>query len=413
MSFLFWAIYYPLLILLRIILFPVPFIRARFLFEKKNLQEAGAWSFKEKQIKADLCFEFSSEGEYQQVASLIDDALKAHKKIELVFFSPSVEKAVIELFNKYPEQIRYLRFPLVTFGPLHSFSNWVTSNELIMVRYDLFPEFLLWAKKDQNCLKMLWVSFKKERIQDRDVSWIKRQFLKEAKIIFYASEQDQKVGFSLGLQGENYDFRMEQIKRRIDHKENKFKNLLPQYPELKKMWDTYPKEKRLIIGNAWIQDLILLKNLPSDVFVLVVPHKLEAQILTAIFDELKSLGRNPVELTGDQFSESDTVVLNKKGVLCELYADFGRAYVGGGMGVSVHSILEPLVAGSDLISSGPVHHRSTEYDVAQSMGRMTEVKNAEDFNLWLSLTLPQGQGHDKMLDIFDRYLDYRKVVISC
>ncbi len=411
MSLLFWGVYFPILFILRTILYP--FVYSRWTFENKNLSETGARSFAEQKLKADLCFEFSSEGEYQQVASLIDDALVMNKKIELVFFSPSVEKAIVELAKKYPTQIRYLRYPLVTFGPFHSFTSWVTASELVMVRYDLFPEFLLWARKPENTLKMVWVSFKKEKLKNKNISWIKNEFLKASKVVFFASESDKLFGQNLGFKGEAYDFRMEQIRRRILLKDEKFAVQFPQYQKLKAQWENYPRDKRLIMGNAWPADLPLLKDLPADYFVLIVPHKLEPEILKAFHEGLKSINRHPLEILGAEVGTSDSMILNKKGVLCELYADFGRAYVGGGMGVSVHSLLEPLVAGSEYLSSGPVHHRSTEYDVALSLGSMTEVKNAQDFNLWLGLTLPESAGHDKIKPIFERYPLARKAVISC
>jgi 3-deoxy-D-manno-octulosonic-acid transferase len=52
--------------------------------------------------------------------------------------------------------------------------------------------------------------------------------------------------------------------------------------------------------------------------------------------------------------------MNLKGVLCEIYTSFEYAFVGGGHGVSVHSLLEPYLGGS-IVFCGPRVHRSTEY----------------------------------------------------
>ncbi len=73
-SALLWLVYFPILTLLKALLYFVPKVRERMDFEKKNKTEEGCRSFAQDKLKADLCFEFSSEGEFQQVASLIDDA---------------------------------------------------------------------------------------------------------------------------------------------------------------------------------------------------------------------------------------------------------------------------------------------------------------------------------------------------
>ena len=49
------------------------------------------------------------------------------------------------------------------------------------------------------------------------------------------------------------------------------------------------------------------------------------------------------------------------GIFCELYANFGQAYVGGGHLKSIHSVLEPYLGGAQ-IYCGPKTYRSTEFD---------------------------------------------------
>ena len=119
-----WLVYFPILTLLKGLLFFVPKVRSRMEFEKQNKTEEGCRSFKKDGLKADLCFEFSSEGEFQQVASLIDDAILQEKRLELVFFSPSVEKTIVDLHRRHPKLIRYLRYPILGL----SFSSWITSS---------------------------------------------------------------------------------------------------------------------------------------------------------------------------------------------------------------------------------------------------------------------------------------------
>ena len=407
-----WLFYFPVLTILKgFFFFFLPKVRSRMEFEQRNKTEEGCKSFKQDGLKADLCFEFSSEGEFQQVASLIDDAILEEKRLELVFFSPSVEKAIVDLHRRHPKSIRYLRYPILGL----SFSSWVTASTLVLVRYDFFPEFLIWSFKPGRKLKLLWLTFKKERVKGKSVSAYKLAFLLRSDFTVFATENDYIQGQELGMKGTIYDFRIEQIKRRMDKREEKFAKLFPQYTGLKKLINQYPRNKRLILGNAWPEDLFLLKSLPQDILLVVVPHQLHTENLEEFRLNLVGLGRTP-EIISDMTTEDprgSTILLNKKGVLCELYSDFALAYIGGGFGVSVHSILEPLVAGSEHLSCGPVNHRSTEYDLAQTFGSMKEVKTNQEFLDWLSEDISGFKLHDRLRSQIESYPVFQKEVLSC
>lgn len=412
---LFWFLYFPLVSFVSMIFFWHPKLRERVIFEKKNKYEWLAHSFSEVSEKADVCFEFSSEGEYQQVAPIIEDLLTVGKKIELVFFSPSVEKTILKLASEYPEQIRYLRYPLIRLFPFiqrRCFSHWTTSNKLILVRYDLFPEFLLWSTKPSNHLSMVWVTFKKERSLGRKPSLWKRIFLSYSQRIVFAGELDKKIGKEFNLEGDFFDFRVEQIRRRISRKQDKFFSYFPIYDEFKKNLNN--KNQSLILGNAWPSDLFLLSQIPNDIVITIVPHNLSHRVLDEFRVGLKNLGRDFSEINDLTMSvpKSSIYLLNKKGILCELYADFEYSYVGGGFETSIHSVLEPLIAGSKKIACGPAHHRSTEYDMARSVGRISEVNTPEQFLLWLN-EVENIDERDTIETLKKEYLRLREYVIPC
>jgi 3-deoxy-D-manno-octulosonic-acid transferase len=313
---------------------------------------------------------------------LIEDALKAGKRIELVFFSPSVERTILKLAADFPQQIRYLRYPFVRILPFiqrRCFTSWVTAKTLIMVRYDLFPEFLIWGLNSEHSLILIWMTFKKERSQGRGPGLWKKLFLKSAHKIVYAGSPDAQEGAGLDLPGEAFDFRQEQIRRRVEIREEKFRQHFPLYHELKLLLKKV--KTKIILGNAWPSDLFLLRDLSDDAMVVVVPHDLSEANLERFRLGLRDLGREVFELNDQSTSWefASAVLVNKKGILCELYADFTHVYVGGGFERSIHSVLEPFIAGSETIACGPLHHRSTEYDIVRNEGDITEVNTPEQF----------------------------------
>src|SRR5690606_32530949 len=118
--------------------------------------------------------------------------------------------------------------------------------------------FLLWAMKPGNQLKIVWMTFKKERSRGKEPSFWKKLFVKNASSVVYAIPEDEKTGRVLGKSGGVFDFRMEQISHRMKLREEKFKSQFPLYPDFKKHLDSF--DKKIILGNAWPSDLFLLKD---------------------------------------------------------------------------------------------------------------------------------------------------------
>jgi 3-deoxy-D-manno-octulosonic-acid transferase len=282
-----------------------------------------------------------------------------------------------------------------------------------LVRYDLFLDFLVWSFLPKTRLSWVWISFKKERSRGQEVSFIKRLFLKQSSLRVYAAEADREIGSKFKASGLVYDFRIEQIRRRVEMKQEKFAQVWPLYSEMKKRLDAIPRQQRFIFGNSWPSDLFLLQDLPSEVYLVIVPHLISQEIFVSMKEKLEGMGRKVEEVTDESTSWplGKTIILRKKGILCELYQDFGKAYVGGGFETSIHSLLEPLVAGADHLACGPLHHRSTEFDLSRSYGLLTEVKGPEDLTNWLSLALPPEQQHDKMKTLISQYPEFQKEVL--
>jgi 3-deoxy-D-manno-octulosonic-acid transferase len=133
-----------------------------------------------------------------------------------------------------------------------------------------------------------------------------------------------------------------------------------------------PLTQRWILGSFWDADLALFDDSTvlagianGTLMIMAVPHLLDSQWAT----RLRARGVVVHEITLDtrQLPSGPGVwLIGLKGLLCELYAHAGRAYVGGGFGRSIHSVLEPFVAGAHVVV-GPRVHRSTELELVQAV----------------------------------------------
>lgn len=412
---------------IRILLFPVtvlilpqfvPWVKRRLQFERKNQVDLYSRSFRFDGKKADVTFEVSSEGELEQVRPLIDQLLAENLLVELIYASESVEKKCELLAQEYRGRLRILRLPVLTFFVSSTlggcnFFRWRTGRVLILCRYDFYPELMLLGARQQVFFILLSATLKnKEHYFERFFSmtaWYLKQIYAHFDVIVAASQDDEKRFLDIGYPSSNlraFDFRVLQILKRLLEKEHKFSKI-PTFPLFRQCLDHFPYERRLIMGSAWPNEMEVLRHpdflkriFAGEFLVVVAPHKLGEDSLTLIkkmaqkYAEISGFDL-PIYEWGPKLSENEIhenfKIMEKKpgillvsfpGVLCELYSLFGHAFVGGGHGRSIHSVLEPYVAGAT-VYCGPKIHRSTEFDLIKK-NTPNQVQVIEDLNIFYS-----------------------------
>ena len=122
------------------------------------------------------------------------------------------------------------------------------------------------------------------------------------------------------------------------------------------VFNTYDKNKRLIIGSCWQQECEIFKNsdfvqaiLEKKLFVAIAPHRIHDENISTIIGTINDLAPQlKISIIKDDVpfqNEGDIFIVQKSGLLLELFTFFGHAFIGGGYGRSVHSVLEPFMAG--------------------------------------------------------------------
>ncbi len=411
------------------------FISQRVNFERKNFSSKESRSFKLSNQKADFCFEVSSEGEFEQIQFLLKYFLERDKKIELIFSSPSVEKAIFSLAKDYSHQIRALRLPLVLQNPISrnpflNIQKWVTASCVILCRYDFYPELLLFKKK--GSLILLSGELKKiSEVLRRESHIVKSIYFHLYNLfsMIVATSNTQRDNFlRLGVAPEkiyNYEFRLDRIQERITLKDKK----LDKIPALISFLNHFPLKNRIIGGSLWPIDLsildskILLQKIKrGDLLLLIAPHKLDAVFLNLMVRKLVDILTDDIPFyIIDEISDADlfekikkkpgVLILNLKGVLVELYSYFKWAFVGGGHSRSIHSVLEPFLSSCEVFC-GPRVHRSTEFDFISSISPdrikvVTCLENFYDFLIEKDLS-----SKNMNLDVNENWSREREIIID-
>lgn len=124
--------------------------------------------------------------------------------------------------------------------------------------------------------------------------------------------------------------------------------------------------KLLIIGSAWLEDIIFLKSFLQHAVVeaqglwrvLIVPHEIDEKNLMHITHALQLPNElfTSWELHPD---ETDILILNKTGLLSRLYRYADAAWIGGGFKTGLHNTLEAAVFGIP-VGFGPNYQKFQE-----------------------------------------------------
>ena len=376
----------PLLYFLFFILnkLKVPFVYKRWQFEQKNFS-GESFRFKNKENwQAQIAFEISSEGELELIKPLLDYYLVKKLNVEIIYCSQSVEKKIQELASKY-SNLKTLRLPLMSFLPTpwchflnifgskgsffnqgQNLSQWVTSQQLVLCRYDFFPE-ILWLGLHREKFYLFSATLKgKDFSFNFGLGLGKKWFYKQIYSLFtkiyctnlFEKKRFQEIFGISDLKLDQAELRTMQIRNRIIHKkENVFFQSI-YYQELNTWWGKFPKSKRILLGSFWQSDASIFKSdafekslLNGEVLVVVIAHQLgheERRISKYIRQNLKlkipcyhlqyennektEEVSKKINLLIDTMNKTPGILfLSFKGILCELYSDFGHAYVGGGM----------------------------------------------------------------------------------
>ncbi len=362
-------------------------------------------------------FHCSSEGEFEQLKPLMQRQISDHQPIEIIFTSPSVSRKVRDFATSNKDMVRYLRLPILHPGYL---SGWSKAQSLIMCRYDFFPELLLMPVKTRI---LVWASLKGKNSN----FWLKAIYAQFNFIIASTTDQFNEIQKIISTQTrmEVYDFRPFQIRQRL--LETKLsKDLI----ELVKVVEP---AKRLIVGSAWQNDLHLFSNILQSnhaIHLWLAPHDLSKNSLSSFqsffndnYPSLKlvSINLNNLATEISKFKEIAREnlkviwLLESPGVLVELYSHFEYAYVGGGFGRSIHSVLEPAIAGCK-ISCGLKTHRSTEIDLVDELSpkQIQVVSNASDFDQWWSDAHQQSNplDDDKVCQAIENWINKSDEIIG-
>lgn len=314
----------------------------------------------------DYTFHVSSEGEWQQAYPLVDEVLQRKKKVLILYSSDSLSLS-LKRFCKDKNNVSLSMIPLLSFK--RSFYKNFETSKFYMVRYDFYPELLLLARRSSSTLISA-------SLKNKSLSFFKlflwKFILNSFERVLTATQKDCMTIRDLVSRDKSQsiqclEFRHAQI---ISRQRDWKKHPKAEHIESLKNWASQVEKRyTFIFGSVWSHEIEVirefvkrLKEENKEFRVLIAPHKLAGSEFEELYELLvKNFQKELFGLYKDKANVKPIMLCQEGGILCELYPYFAHAYIGGGFGRSIHSLLEPFW-GECFLYFGPKIHRSTEYD---------------------------------------------------
>ena len=140
----------------------------------------------------------------------------------------------------------------------------------------------------------------------------------------------------------------------------------------------------LVAGSTWPSDekrllpaLLRVRERNRAVRVVLAPHEPREDHLRAIEDWCRRAGLAVARLGSEEAVAADLVLVDRTGVLGELYALADVAFVGGAWhDAGIHSVLEPAAYGTP-VAFGPQHGNSREAALLVAAGGAASAREGE------------------------------------
>jgi 3-deoxy-D-manno-octulosonic-acid transferase len=321
-------------------------IRTLLSYQKKSLLNI---KLKLNTNKKKIVIHAASAGEYEQIKPLLKTIDKSIYFTIVTCMSPTIYSSIKE--DKLSDLCCYHPFDFV--WSAKSFFDIIKPSIYLTTRHDVWPIHLSVAKK--NKIKTMIINAnlysKSKRLKWYSIKFSKYIFNMFDLIIVPSERISSLFKNSLKINKTHLicDSRFDQVLIRKKQSKN--------IPKLKSIG-----KNNIIFGSISWEDLEIIRttlksgssnNIKEN--IIIVPHEIDLKLIREIKEIcLETSYFNKVEMFSslNDNSYSKVIIVDKVGILPELYGYSKFAYVGGGFGYGVHSTIEPLVY-NNIVCYGP------------------------------------------------------------
>ncbi|MBR6847690.1 MAG: 3-deoxy-D-manno-octulosonic acid transferase [Bacteroidales bacterium] len=329
-------------------------------------------------------FHAASLGEFEQGRPVIEALKKEHPdiKVSLTFFSPSG----YEIRKNYPLADEVLYLPVDT---LKNARQWVERHHFVaafFIKYEFWFNYM--TALDEKHIPLYYISLILKPDQ-YFFKWYGGWFRKQLKHVSHFFVQDDTT-MEL-LKGIGFD----NVTRCGDTRFDRVAAIAKQAKTFPEIEAFIHGRQCIIAGSSWPPDEKLLipyiERLPENYCMIIAPHDISEKHIRQIRESLTSINPDKVYLI-------DTV-----GILSQLYQYARFVYIGGGFGVNIHNIQEPVTFGCPVVF-GPKYKSFKEAVDLVSLGGAFSINGQEELNKTFDRLINDEAHYQQASEICKKYL---------
>ncbi|MBX3033353.1 MAG: hypothetical protein KF865_05450 [Bdellovibrionaceae bacterium] len=342
----------------------------------------------------------ASSGEIEYARPVLREWKRRHPDIPLVvtYSSPSAVRilrqlAEIDAWGAVPWEFR---------GSVEKFLRRFEPRAALVARTDLWPVMADTLRRHDIPTLMFAATFAENSSRLRGLSRrLTARSLSALSELQVVSEEDKQ---NLGDLSERLpvrvsgDTRFDQVFNRLQNPQSLPAPLKPEGPE-----------KILVAGSTWPEDEAVL--LPAFAAaknwkMILAPHEVSEERLAALEKKFAEMGLATQRFSAEGRWTAPVLLVDRLGVLAELYTWGDLAFVGGSFRRQVHSVMEPLAAGLRVLV-GPFHLNNREAlmfreEFADQDPLVLPVRDGADMIAALEKpSLLSARGRDEIRDILN------------
>lgn len=331
-----------------------------------------------------LWFHCASLGEFEQGLPVFKELRKLYPnhKFVLTFFSPSG----YEIRKHTPEADVVVYLPWDTKSNAKRFLDYVHPELIVFVKYEVWPNILLEAKKRNIRAILVSALFRKDQAYFKGYGGLMRKALFSFEHIFTQNKSSMELLNSIGYENASVsgDTRFDRVYSQLNLDNTlSFINSFKQDNICVVAGSTWPEDENLFIDyiNARATDKVKFIIAPHNIHKASIEKlKNSLQVKTALYSEMDSV----------DLKEMKVLIIDTIGLLSKIYSYATIAYVGGATGkTGLHNTLEPAIFGVPIIIGNHYEKFPEAIDMIEQKG-MIPVKNQEEFDKKLSFLTQNG-----------------------
>jgi len=324
-----------------------------------------------------LLIHCASMGEFEHIKPFIRSFKRQlpQSRIVVMFFSPSG----FENVKEFPSVDLFIYSPFDWWLPVLRTYKIVKPSAFIIAKHDVWPNQIWIAHLLKIPCFLINASLHdgSKRLRPLSRGFHKMIYDKLSSIITIS--KNDRDNYQKLVQAEKIviagDTKFEQVILRME--ESKKKKVLPE--------EIWLEKKVIVAGSIWPEDeeqlLPALKALLEqykDLLIITCPHEPTDFHINALREKFLPVA-TCLYSNLDGYSEEQVIIIDRVGLLANLYSIADTAYVGGGFKQNVHNVLEPAVYAIPVIF-GPINQNSHEAQLLKESGGGIEVHNPAEIN---------------------------------